>query len=287
MRPLRKPWFFQSPKTGSLLVLSIWTLTTLSVFGVGLSRITSLQLKIARRLEERALSQYLAQAAVLHAWALRKADQTPYDTVRELHAVQSRELGRGAFRYTLDDETNRIHLNRASPEILARVPGVGPDGAAAIMTSTWRPFPLKEAVRWVAGVTDEQYQQSRDFLTVYGTGAVNINTAPPEVLRALGLDEGLVDTIARFRAGRDGQEGTADDGVFEQPGEIISVLRSSTGLLATQEAALLQLISQGLLDVKSTALTIHVQTVVLGKPTMRYAIVVDPVQQKIRQWSEW
>lgn len=257
-----------------------------SVLGIGVSRITSSQLRLSQRLEERLVSQHLAQAAVRHAWALRKTDETPYDTLQELGAEQRRELGRGAFLYTMVDEERRISLNKAPQDVLARVPGLNLDAAVAITASTLRPFHEQEELRLVEGVTSEMYEQAKAFLTIYGTGTVNINTAAPEVLKALGFDEDLIELIAAFRAGPDGGEGTADDGVFKDAGEIAGTLRAYTGLFAIQEAELTRAITQGLLGVKATALTLQVETRVLGKPARTYRIVLDATAEKVKRWSE-
>src|SRR5262245_56177871 len=49
------------------------------------------------------------------------------------------------------------------------------------------PFELMDELRLVKGIDPELYDQVRPFITVYGDGQVNINTAPREVLVALGL----------------------------------------------------------------------------------------------------
>ena len=272
--------------TGSLLIISIWALTTFSILGIGVSRITSSQLRLAGRFEDRVVSAALAHAAVRHAWALRQDDETPYETMHELRAEQRQELGRGAFRYTLLDEESRLPLNRATQEMLARVPGLTLDGAVAVTSATLRPFHMKEELRLVEEVAEPMVQQAGPFLTVYGSGAVNVNTAAPEVLRALGLDDRLAELIVAFRAGGDGEVGTADDGVFEEAGTIVETLRSAGPLFAAQEAALIQLISQGWLGVRSTAFTLMVDTTVVGRAAQRYAIVLDAREGRVRQWVE-
>lgn len=271
---------------GSLLVIAIWALTTFSLLGIGVARITSSQLRLVGRFEERVASAALAHAAVRHAWALRQDDKTPYETAGELRTEQQQELGRGAFGYRLIDEESRIHLNRATQEILARVPGLNLDAAVAMTSSTLRPFHVKEELRLIEEITEPMYQQASPFLTVYGSGAVNINTAAPEVLRALGLEDRLVELIVAFRAGEDGEVGTADDGVFEEAGAIVKTLRSASPLFAAQEAVLIQLISQGLLGVRSTTFTLLVDTTLLGRPAQRYAIVLNAREDRIMQWLE-
>lgn len=55
-----------------------------------------------------------------------------------------------------------------------------------------------------------------DLLTVYGSGRVNLNTAPVQVLMAIpGLSEESAKAVADFRDGADGVPGTSDNCPFE------------------------------------------------------------------------
>lgn len=286
MLSLRKRSFCRSPDAGSILVMTIWVLVTLAILGVGISRITASQIRLAKRLEERLLSQFLAQAAVLHARVERKHDDTAYDTFAELRATRRQELGRGAFEYTLVDEESRLNINTVPQETLARLPGLGLDGAVAMTASTLRPFHLAEELLLLDAITPQMLQDARALITVYGSGRVNLNTAPPAVLSALGLDDRLVTIIREYREGMDAEEGTADDGIFETSGEIVSELRAYTGLFEQQEAALIGLISQGLLDVKSALVSLQVTAELFGKPVSRYTIVLDGTQGEVKRWEE-
>lgn len=58
----------------------------------------------------------------------------------------------------------------------------------------------------------------KDFFTPISSGSININTAPPHVLKMVpGLDELSVSQIIMERAGPDGIEGSADDTPFPSP----------------------------------------------------------------------
>lgn len=80
-------------------------------------------------------------------------------------------------------------------------------------------FEALEELMLVKGMTWDIFKEIEKYITVYGDGAVNINTAPEEVLLAL-IDDGsgqfgeLVDSIMIFRKGDDGLEGTSDDRFF-------------------------------------------------------------------------
>jgi type II secretory pathway component PulK len=76
------------------------------------------------------------------------------------------------------------------------------------------PFTVPEELRLVKGVTGDVFEKMKGFVTVYGDGKVNVNTAPREVLVALGMTEDLADRIIAYRNGADAKPGTSDDGVF-------------------------------------------------------------------------
>ena len=77
------------------------------------------------------------------------------------------------------------------------------------------PYPKKSAdyetldeMLLVKGMTQQCYDKLINYVTIYGDGAVNINTASKDVLIALGLQESLVDKILSVRRGRDGLDAT-------------------------------------------------------------------------------
>lgn len=75
------------------------------------------------------------------------------------------------------------------------------------------------------GMTPVAFQKLFSFVTIYGDGLVNVNTASRPVLLALGLKQKLVDKFLVVRRGLDGQDNTADDYVFERPFDIASEMK--------------------------------------------------------------
>jgi len=72
--------------------------------------------------------------------------------------------------------------------------------------------------------TEEQYTGIARWLTVWGDGKVNANTATREVLLTIpGLEEFDVEDILEGRLGPDGEAGTRDDG-FESVDELMTKL---------------------------------------------------------------
>jgi type II secretory pathway component PulK len=105
-------------------------------------------------------------------------------TIRELATV---DLGRGTWcGASLDDPAARLNLNTADRETLAQLfkaVGVQPTLAESVVVTRAR-GPLYD-VRQVSGIDSAVAACLTPFVTVRGTGALNVNAAPPEVLRTL------------------------------------------------------------------------------------------------------
>jgi len=162
--------------------------------------------------------------------------------------------------YAIFDEERKININKADMHLLERLFKIilgyhdieAQELAAAIVD--WRdkdsmlsiplgsaedsyytdlPYPYEckdadfdylEELLLVKGVTGEVFEAIRDYVTVYTDGLVNVNTAPREVLLALGLSEQVVNNIFSFRCGKDKQRGTEDDNYFTSVSEIAVAL---------------------------------------------------------------
>lgn len=145
----------------------------------------------------------------------------------------------GKYYYGMMDEERKININKASAEVLVNLLGQGKDEAAESIIN-WRgtmrlpkgawddyyksltpPYECKHAdfsvieeLMLVKDVTPELFNSIKDYVTVYGDGKVNVNTASKKVMFALGLSIGTVDIITGIRNGADKIAGTKDDVVF-------------------------------------------------------------------------
>ncbi len=186
--------------------------------------------------------------------------------------------------YGLTDEEGKININKASREVLKNLfekvalveSEEANDIAAAILD--WRDqddveqedgkendyyralehpydcknsdFEVKEELREVGGVTSEMFAKIKDHITVYGEGAVNVNTAGIPVLVSLGLDEALAKKIVSFRAGAGpGEEGETPKGVFTDASSIVTLLNEEEHLSGDEITQLQRVMS--LLGVRS------------------------------------
>ena len=119
------------------------------------------------------------------------------------------------------------------------------------------PFEHIHELLLVRGINKSIYNKLIPYLTVYGDGLVNINTAPPVVLAALGLPPNLIEKILLVRRGKDQLEGTEDDFVFQRVFDVASDVNQIIKLDPTEAQMLDQLNLKGWLAAQSFFYTIQ------------------------------
>jgi general secretion pathway protein K len=127
--------------------------------------------------------------------------------------------------------------------------------------SLQKPYKCKDAeyeqldeLLLVKGMTQNTFAALKPYITVYGSGKVNMNTAGEEVLSALGFTPDAVKAILVLREGSDGRPGTSDDNFFMNAQQIASDIAAKTGtpLDVSQEVLLSGLVTEGRIGVSST-----------------------------------
>lgn len=112
-------------------------------------------------------------------------------------------------------------------------------------------YELLEELLLVKWMTRTKYERLLPYVTVYGEGKVNINTASEVVLFALGLDHALVDKILTARRGKDGVDATEDDLIFTKTFDVASNVDNVVKLDPQEFRAIDTLNLQGLLTTNS------------------------------------
>ena len=168
--------------------------------------------------------------------------------VEVVHDVMEDKSGNFVTVWGLADEQAKVNLNTASSELIQALivevlgwGGAEAKGLAEAITD-WRdygrhesqgffsddyyknlefpygmkeqPFERPDELLLVKGVDRKIYDALMPFVTVYGDGRININTAPRKVLLAMGLEAEVADKILQVRKGTDNVEATRDDHVF-------------------------------------------------------------------------
>lgn len=300
-------YFYQPRKSGSILVICLWTLVILSILGMGLSSFVLQEIRFASTYERMSFSLPAARAAIKTVFYERQNDPTgAYDTLQELTRENKAVLcGNASYEYYFADKENSspgagiidegalINLNTASMDVLKRLPGITDDLADKIVNAGFRPYSSINEVFLIEGMNKDNFKLFKDLITVYGSGKININTANKSVLMAIGLDEELVDIILRFRkehkiaSAREDSSAKAKEPEygFSSLAAILDDLRSFSMLSLRQEQDLLSALS--VLDVKSEYLRFNVIPKAGNKQGIHYSITIHPATKKILSWREY
>ena len=217
------------------------------------------------------------------------------------------------------DEDRRLNLNVAAADTLARLieqtGGIPREDARQIVEAIedWRdadsdersfgaedyyyrslsdaydckdaPFQNIEELRLIRGMTPDLYQRLEPYVTVYGSGRVNLNTAERPVLEALGLSASGVASLLAFRTGEDSTEASGDERRLVSVVTLQDELRPY--LTAEDLHQLAVLAQQNLIGTASEAirLTVDVEEDQHPASRVRLAAVIDR-QGHMKLWSE-
>ena len=143
-------------------------------------------------------------------------------------------------------------------------------------------FQVLDEALLVQGFSQQDFEKIKDYITVYGNGRVNINTASGAVLLALGLNQETVEKILEFRRGQDKIEGTQDDFLISSPDQIKQV----GGLNAVEAAKLEAAIDNYLTASSDTFMIKGIATLGNKKRTAEVVCVADREGQ-ILYWKEF
>ncbi len=148
-------------------------------------------------------------------------------------------------------------------------------------------FELMDELLLVRGIDANLLDQLRPFITIYGDGKVNMNTASAEVLLALGLDRDVVDKIFLTRRGLDGIEDTADDYVFQHTFDIASEIKNFVKLKLFEVKQINDLNVYGIIKTNSSFYFIESKGKLSQKKDITdIACVYNAEENKIEYWRE-
>ncbi len=231
------------------------------------------------------------------------------------------ESGSENTRYGLTDEERKININKARGAMLERLFSavLGADQTQALDLAAsvidWRdkdselfsplagaedsyyrnthsPYEAKDAdfevleeLLLVKGIDKDIFEKIKNYVTIYGNGKVNINTASEPALFAAGVSERLIDKIMVFRRGADGLEATDDDGAFPSVNDIVPLLSQSSDL-SESDVAELSGVAQESLAVSSENFMIRsIARLPRGNATLTVTCVADK-KGRILYWNE-
>jgi type II secretory pathway component PulK len=260
-------------------IVALWILAVLSLASVGSAHRVSLEIKVAQYQLDRLRAAEAAEAGLRRAASEIQSCVSGIDCdgrgwMDNSEAFQDVALdgasfsvgylrkqldGEGTIVYGVQDEESRINVNTASQQILERIPGITPEVAQRIVEFRGRErtvgserevlgYRTLEELRDQAGIPDDLFDRVGQYLTVFGSGKVNVNTATPDVLLALGIPLAIVGRTEILRGS--GKPFTSRELILDE--------LETLGPLTAQEIRTLQfLIRRGTIATTSTAFRIQ------------------------------
>jgi len=267
----------------SVLVMAIWLITVMAIFGVGLARIARSTYRYAKFRVDRVSALCATDSLVAIFKYDRLNDNTPsYDTIGELSEEKEYVSGSVKVTYSIVDEERRLNINTAPASIMKNLPGMNDDKASAILECEFRPFYAREQLLMLDEIDEELYEKIADLITVYGSAKINMNTCSEDVMKALGIKDGLVSKIIDFRKGEDRQLGTKDDGYFQSRDAILSALRAYTPVSQQEEHVITLLLNRDLIDVRSSAYQLKAEITAAGKKINSFSVIIAKEEGSIK-----
>ncbi|HBG62527.1 MAG: hypothetical protein A2Y03_08245 [Omnitrophica WOR_2 bacterium GWF2_38_59] len=150
-----------------------------------------------------------------------------------------------------------------------------------------KPFELIDELLLVEGFTEDVYERLYPFITVYGDGLVNINTASYQVLYAIGLSQSVIDKFLMVRRGFDDKDFSVDDHIFHKTFDMAVDMLAFTKLEISEirEIDLLNLAQR--IKTNSSFYLIGSRARIRNKEEVLEAVCVyNALENRIEYWRE-
>ncbi|MCA9398851.1 MAG: general secretion pathway protein GspK [Candidatus Omnitrophica bacterium] len=224
-------------------------------------------------------------------------------------------------RYGLIDEESKINLNTADFDTLARLIRLATPADEKVSAELagyiidWRqphereltgfdsegyyknlenPYDQKntfferiEELLLVKGMTKPVYEGIKPYVTVYGDGMVNVNTASRIVLIAIGFTGELADKLLVVRQGFDEVDATVDDFIFYQPFDIAIEMKKFIQMDVHNFRLLDALNNAGRIKTNSSFFYVRSEgSLKNNEQSMTVECVYNVAENKIEYWRE-
>ena len=141
-------------------------------------------------------------------------------------------------------------------------------------------FEVFDELLLVKGVNEAIYRKLLPYITVYGDGKININTAPALIMSGIGMHPGVVTKILLVRRGKDGLGATADDYIFRVPDDLVTDLGAFVPLSAEEIENINQLVNNDALTTRSQFYRVHVEARLANAQDEGWALCVFDSREK-------
>ncbi len=147
-------------------------------------------------------------------------------------------------------------------------------------------FEFIEELLLVEGMTKEIYDFVRNYITIYGSGEVNINTCTREALSTLDLLSEIADKIVTVRNGPDRRSLTSDDFIFKDVSKIDQDLLAFVALSEDEQVSLRHAVLYNMFCVDSNYFRIKGRTRKAGQSDAGKLVCIVGVRDGVKYWAE-
>ena len=273
-------------QSGSVMTMALFLIIVISAFGLSSSGIVTSDFIATKKFKNGITAEFLARAGVEKVFQVLWYDNSSYDSFTSRWRADessfkevSFDIGyfnvcykvKEKFFYGITDEESKLNINKASREMLNGLSGLSELQVDAVINSRRKMIFRKPEELVTRGVVEHKQfygdEGLETFVTVWGNGKININTASRAVLEAIpGLYANNVDDILMYRNGHDGVAGTSDDGVFKSVNDITDMQKESWISIRSD-----------ILTVKSRTFRMKSEGVIQKKSPTRAKRVIDAV----------
>ncbi|MEW6407071.1 MAG: helix-hairpin-helix domain-containing protein [Patescibacteria group bacterium] len=204
--------------SGVIIIASFWILIILSALALSIAYRASVGLKLMQYYKNQIDAGIITKEAIRKFIELSENGEYAYNNpgcFKDIEinngifsiVAQEKDEVSGETIYGAEDEDGRININSPfiTKEMLLKLPHITDDFAQDIIQYRSE---LKKGLSRIKNIEElfllpsfniQSLSTILEFMTVYGGGRVNINSAKKEVLTALGIDEMLADAIIAYR----------------------------------------------------------------------------------------
>jgi len=270
-------------ESGSILFLAVGALSVLSILAVSAARGVLAEQKMARYVTDANASYYAAQSvekAMEFIYNQRKPGLISLSDLRSRQIV----LGDVVVNVRFHDEQSNVNIFKAhSQDELRRIPGLEDrpdlvnriwlDTRVRIVNGRFVQGPsVREELYFYNKMGSSLYGRLKQCTTVFGSGAVNINTAQARTFYILGVPSDIAWKILNLREGVD-------------PEKIIEALQSAC-VTEQEKIHLGLLLGFGRLVIGTQFISMDMNVTKKDRLLRSYRIVLDLLSRRISAWHE-
>ncbi len=192
---------------GVALIITLLVVTLLTALIVEFAYSARVNLSSAGSFRDRQKAYYLAKSGVNFIGGMLKdnASKNKADDINQM--IPPVTVGDGVVSLKAFDESAKINIKTINTNNVAKARLVRlfdiMEVSSQLLDGIFEreSYNLVSELRLVRGITDEIYDKIKDYLTVYGDGKININTAGEVVLRCLlnDITEDIASRIISYR----------------------------------------------------------------------------------------